>query len=212
MIHIRTFVFNPFGENTFVLYDDTLECAVVDAGCMDPGEEKELEQFIREQKLKPVLLLNTHCHVDHVAGNGFMKRKYGLLAHCHETDAFLLKDAVAHARMFGLETENPPEPGEFIREDERIRFGETSLQVIHVPGHSPGSVVFYSADDHILLAGDVLFKGGIGRTDLPGGDHRALLKNIREKLFSLPGDTVVYPGHGPATTIGTEKTSNPFFV
>ncbi|MGC9471218.1 MAG: MBL fold metallo-hydrolase [Bacteroidales bacterium] len=212
MIHIRTFVFNPFGENTFVLHDDTLECAVVDAGCIDPAEEKELEQFIEEQRLRPVLLLNTHCHVDHVAGNAFMKQRYGLLARCHEADAFLLKDAAAHARMFGLETANPPEPGEFIREGERIRFGETSLQVIHVPGHSPGGVVFYSADDRVLLAGDVLFKGGIGRTDLPGGDHRALLKNIREKLFTLPEDTRVYPGHGPATTIGAEKTSNPFFV
>ncbi len=212
MIRKQLFVFNPFQENTILVYDETGECLIVDAGCMGPEEEGKMDRFIRDHSLHPVGLLCTHCHVDHILGNHFVHRQYGLLARIHPDELFLLEGAAGHAEIFGMKIPDPPAPGEFIGEGDKIRFGNSVLEVIHVPGHSPGGLAFHAREDGFLLAGDVLFRGGIGRTDLPGGDSQTLLGAIREKLFQLDEETEVIPGHGPSTTIGEEKRSNPFFL
>ncbi len=212
MMEIARLVFNPISVNTFVLSDDSGECAVIDCGCYNDDEFGELTALLEGQGLKPVLLLNTHCHLDHIFGDILMLEKYGLRAVCHRDDLYNRKRAVDHARMFGLYMEHPPDPGGFLSGGDKVCFGNTELEVIHVPGHSPGSLAFYSKEDKTVFTGDALFEGSIGRSDLPGGNHETLLNNIREKLFVLPADTVAWPGHGDSTLIGDEIRFNPFFI
>lgn len=195
-----------------MLYDETGEAAVIDCGCFSREEEQRLKGFLTENGLKPVVLLNTHLHIDHVFGNNFMLEEYGLSARAHEADAFWVEDAERYAAMLGVKGITPPPAlGEFLQDGEVVKFGHSTLKVIHVPGHSPGGVCFYSEEDKLLIAGDVLFQGSVGRADLPGGDMNALLSGVREKLFVLPGETRVVPGHGGFTTIGEEMSMNPFF-
>lgn len=208
----KIFVNNPWQENTVVLYDQTGEAVIVDCGCFGEEEEKKLKDFLSAHELKPVALLDTHLHIDHIFGNNFMKNIYGLKAQASEADNFLVEHAVEYASMLGITgITPPPEVGGFLKDGEIICFGCSELRVIAVAGHSPGGLCFYSAADQLLLSGDVLFAGSVGRSDLPGGDGRALIKGIREKLLVLPDDVVVIPGHGPATTIGEERKHNPFF-
>ncbi len=211
-MEIRTLVFNPISVNTYILSDGSGECAIIDCGCYDSFESEELISFLDGEKLKPVLLLNTHCHLDHIFGDSLMLEKYGLRALCHHDDLMNRKRAVDHARMFGLYMEPPPEPAGYLSGGERVRFGNSELDVIHVPGHAPGSLAFYSKNEKSVFTGDALFEGSIGRSDLPGGNHETLLNSIREKLFILPADTVVYPGHGNTTVIGDELRFNPYFI
>lgn len=208
---IFKFVFSPIEVNTYILADESGDCAIIDCGCYDKTEENKLAGFINEHKLKPVLLLNTHCHLDHIFGNGFILERYGLRARSGEPDEMNRKDAVQHAMLFGLEMEEPPEPEAFITDKQVMKFGTTELIALTVPGHSPGSIAFYSEKNGCVFTGDALFSGSIGRTDLPGGDYDTLLKSIRNKLFVLPLSTVVYSGHGSETTIGREMNSNPYF-
>jgi len=211
-MNVKLFVNNPWQENTMVLYDETGEAAVVDCGCFSVEEQERLKRFLTENQLKSVLLLNTHLHVDHIFGNRFMLETYGLLARAHEADAFLVEDSERYATMLGVRGMTPPPSiGESLKDGEVVRFGHSILRVIHVPGHSPGGVCFYNEADALLIAGDVLFEGSIGRADLPGGDAKQLLEGIRTKLFVLPEHTRVIPGHGATTTIGNEKKYNPFF-
>jgi len=210
-MEIKIFQFNPIGENTFVLYDDTKECVIIDAGCFFPDEKEYLLNFILDNDLIVKHLLNTHLHFDHVLGNEFVKEQFGLDTEANRLDQFLLDGLQAQMRMFGFEpVKNVPQIGKYLEENDIIEFGNQKLKVLHVPGHSPGSVVFYSADNNCLIAGDVLFRNSVGRTDLAGGDHRQLIDNIHQKLLGLPAETIVYPGHGPATTIGNEINNNPF--
>ena len=211
MIYTEIFVFNPFEENTILIYDDTRECVIIDAGCENTSEENELITFIERFNLKPVRLLNTHCHIDHIIGNLFIKEKYGLSPETHKLEEPLLNGAVEHARLFGIEIPQPPAISNYLTEGDTIKFGKSELKILCLPGHSPGSLAFYSEKQKFVLSGDVLFKGSIGRTDLPGGDFDQLIKNIKLKLFTLDGDMRVIPGHGPETTISLEKRSNPFF-
>jgi hydroxyacylglutathione hydrolase len=211
MLKVKKFVVNPIQENTFLLYDETNECVIIDAGFYYGEEEDEIEYFIEKNNLKPVRLINTHCHFDHIMGVEFLRGKYNLSFEAHKLEEYLVSHAVEQAQLFGFDM-NPVSPiDKFISENEDIRFGDSKLQVIHVPGHSPGHVVFYNRQGGKLFAGDVLFYGSIGRTDLPGGNYHTLVSNIEAKLFSLPGNTVIYCGHGPETTIGFEKANNPFF-
>ena len=210
MISIKIFTFNPFQENTYVLYDETGECIIIDPGCYDTGEQQKLVAFLEDNKLKPVKLLNTHCHIDHVFGNKFINEKYGFLPVIHKMDLKTLHSLMTVANLYGLNAEASPEPVEFIEEGEQIKFGSSILDIVFTPGHSPGSVCFISHPDKFVIGGDVLFYGSIGRTDLPGGDHETLLKSIRTKLFVLGNDYKVYSGHGPLTNIGFEKENNPF--
>lgn len=209
-MEIWSFTFNPFAENTYVIWDETREAAVVDPGCYTPEERAELTDFIAKKKLDVKLLLNTHAHIDHVLGNAFIKKKFGVALWLHRLEAPVLKSAEVFSGVFGIPAFESSTADCEIKENEPIRFGNTALEVLFVPGHSPGHVAFYNRTTGILLAGDVLFNRSIGRTDLPGGDYDTLMKSIRKKLYVLPDATQVYPGHGPATTIGEEKLYNPF--
>lgn len=210
MTQIECFTCNPYQENTYLLYDDSAECAIIDPGMYTGDEQNQVLKFIAENKLKPVLLLNTHCHIDHVLGNKFIYDTYGLLPQFHKGEEIVLNAVVSYAPQMGIRYEVSPLPEEYLAESGVISFGETELELIFSPGHSPAHLCFYNKADRFLIGGDVLFYQSIGRTDLPGGDHDLLLKNIREKLFMLPDDCRVFPGHGPATTIGFEKQFNPF--
>lgn len=208
---IHKLVFSPIEVNTYILYDESGDCAILDCGCYDKKETDKFEKFISSKNLKPVLLLNTHCHLDHIFGNKFILEKYGLRPFSGELDEMNRKNALQHAMIFGLTMENPPEPQGFIEDNQTVKFGANELLALHVPGHSPGSLAFYSSNDNCVFTGDALFAGSIGRTDLPGGDFNTLIKSIKNKLFVLPPSTVVYAGHGNETTIGNEIKSNPYF-
>jgi len=211
-MEIYRLVFNPIDVNTYILADKSGDCAIIDCGCYDIDEFTELTELIEGKKLKPVLLLNTHCHLDHIFGNRFMLEKYHLGTFCHREDERNRENSVNHSIMFGLSMEVPPVPGGFLEDLQKVSFGTCELLVLHVPGHSRGSLAFYSSDTKTVFTGDALFAGSIGRTDLPGGNYETLINSIGEKLFSLPPETVVYPGHGDETSIGNEIVSNPYFI
>jgi hydroxyacylglutathione hydrolase len=212
MITIKSFAFNPYQENTFILFDHTLECVIIDPGMYTGEEENSILQFVTENKLKPVLLLNTHCHIDHVLGNKWVCDTYGLLPQFHQGEIPVISAVPAYAPQMGMRYEVSPLPEIYLPETGSISFGESELELIFAPGHSPAHLCFYNRKDNFLIGGDVLFSGSIGRTDLPGGNHEQLIANIEHKLFLLPDDCKVYPGHGPSTTIGCEKKYNPFFT
>ena len=204
-------IFSPIEVNTYILVDDSGDCAIIDCGCYDKKESERLEEFIKEKGIKPVLLLNTHCHLDHVFGNSFILEKYGLRTFSSENDEMNRIDAVQHAKLFGLSMEEPPEPAGFLADNQKVTFGSTELLAICVPGHTSGSLAFYSDYNQCVFTGDALFSGSIGRTDLPGGDYETLIESIKTRLFALPPSTVVYPGHGNETTIEREMITNPYF-
>ena len=210
MIQVKSFTCNPYQENCYLLFDETHECVIIDPGMYTGDEQNALLKFIAENKLKPVLLLNTHCHIDHVLGNKFVYDTYGLLPRFHEGELPVLTAVVSYAPQMGIRYEVSPLPEIYLEAAGTIEFGNSKLELIFAPGHSPAHLCFYGEDDQFLIGGDVLFYQSIGRTDLPGGNHTQLLKNIREKLFVLPDECTVYPGHGPATSIGFEKENNPF--
>lgn len=210
MIQIKKFVCNPFQENTYILYDETRDCVIIDPGMYSGAEQNAVTQFISENKLTPTLLLNTHCHIDHVLGNKFVFDTYGLLPQFHEGELPVLTSVPAYSAPMGIQYEVSPLPASYLGESGTLTFGNSVLEIIFAPGHSPAHLCFYSAADAFLIGGDVLFYRSIGRTDLPGGNHNQLLKSIRENVFKLPDDCTVYPGHGPETTIGFEKQYNPF--
>jgi glyoxylase-like metal-dependent hydrolase (beta-lactamase superfamily II) len=209
---IYKLVFSPIEVNTYILEDESGNCAIIDCGCYNRKESDQLADFIKNKNITPVLLLNTHCHLDHIFGNKFILERYNLRAFSNENDEMNRNDAVQHARLFGLTMDIPPEPAGFLTDNQIITFGTTELVTLHVPGHSPGSIGFYSEKNSCVFTGDALFAGSIGRTDLSGGDYDTLIKSIKNKLFVLPPSTVVYPGHGKETTIEREKNLNHFFV
>ena len=210
MLKVKSFVFSPIQENTYLLYNEFNECLIIDPGCYFPEEQDELKAFITQSNLKPWMLLNTHCHLDHVFGNKFVAETYGLTLQLHEKEKVLLDYAPTSGLMYDMPFDNYAGEYIYLKEGDIVKLGEDELKVIEAPGHSPGHICFYCAKQNFIISGDVLFNRSIGRTDLPGGDHETLLKNIREKLFVLPDETVVYSGHGAVTTIGEEKSENPF--
>lgn len=210
MIQIQNFVFNPFMENTYVLHDETKEAIVIDPGCYEQAEKDELIDFIQSNELNVVKLINTHCHIDHVFGNAFVKKKYGVTLAIHKEDEATLKSVEVYAPAYGFQNFETTEAEEFFDEGDQIKFGQSTLDVLFTPGHAPGHVVLVNQEQNICIGGDVLFDGSIGRTDLPGGDFDTLIKSIHEKVFKLNDDTIIYPGHGGTTTVGKEKISNPF--
>jgi hydroxyacylglutathione hydrolase len=212
MANVRSFTNNPYQENTYILWDESGECAIIDPGMETAAEQNAVVTFIRENNLKPVLLLNTHCHIDHVLGNKFIFDQYGLKPRFHAGELSLLEAVVAYAPAMGIRYEVSPLPDEYLPETGTVHFGNTELKLIFAPGHSPAHLCFYDKTANILIGGDVLFRNSIGRTDLPGGSMTQLLDNIEQKLFTLPDDCTVYPGHGPETTIGFEKQTNPFLT
>ena len=210
MLALKAFTFNPVQENTYVLYNENKECCIIDPGCYFAEEEANLKDYIENEGLKPVLLLNTHCHLDHVFGNKFVHETWNLTLHIHEKEKRVLEMAPISGKTWQLDFDNYEGELLFIREESRIKIGNEELEVRFTPGHSPGSVSFYHEAGGFVIGGDVLFNGSIGRTDLPGGDYDTLINSIQTQLFTLPDETRVYSGHGSVTTIGFEKMNNPY--
>lgn len=211
MTQVVQLTFNPFQENTYLLYDDTKQAVVIDPGCLESSEKQAFVRVIEKLDLQPMRLINTHCHLDHIFGNRFIAEKYNLSLEIHSGEIPVLERAPQAAMLYGVPyPELSPAPGSFIEDGDIIEFGNTKLEAILTPGHSPASLSFFCKESNFLIAGDVLFYGSIGRTDLPGGDYDTLLESIVTRLLPLGDDVKVYPGHGQATTIGFEKQHNPF--
>ncbi len=209
-MELRTLVFNPFQENTYLIWDEEKNCAIIDPGCSDEHEQNQLVSFLEENGLKPIKLLNTHCHVDHVLGNKFLADKYNLKLEINEGDAPILEAVPKYGVSFGFNTGPMVEPSVFLKDGDTVMVGSVALEVIHTPGHSPGGICFYHQPSKQVVVGDTLFYGSIGRTDLPGGSHPQLINSIKTKLLTLPEDVKAHTGHGPSTSIGFEKANNPF--
>ncbi len=211
MIEIKSFTFNPsFYENTYVLYDETLECIIVDPGCFFKEEYDELDSFIEDYRLKPVKLINTHCHIDHVLGNAYVKNKYKIPLYIHKLDMEVLLAVKVFSEMYGFRGYEEATVDGYLKEGDQVDFGSSVLNVLFVPGHAPGHIALVSEEQNFAISGDVLFDGSIGRTDLPGGNYNQLIESIQTKLFLLDDEMIIYPGHGPTTTIRKEKSTNPF--
>lgn len=210
MLHVKVFTFSPIQENTYVLYNNAGKALIIDPGCYFKAEQDVLKQFLVENGLTPIQLLNTHCHLDHVFGNKFIHNTFHLELYIHAQEELVLQFAPISGEKWGLPFENYTGKLHFLQEGDLIKIDEDELEVLLTPGHSPGSICFYNKKQQFVIGGDVLFYESIGRTDLPGGNHETLLKSIREKLFVLPKETVVYNGHGQSTTIGHEMKHNPF--
>lgn len=210
MLQVKKFTFNAFAENTYVLFDNTSECVIIDPGCYEKKEQQELADFIDIHKLTVKKLINTHCHIDHVLGNAFIKRTFNVPLHIHPIEEALLRAVKTYASNYGFHQYEDSTPDVFITDTDTVDFGDQTLEILFVPGHSPGHIAFYNKAAKILLGGDVLFENSIGRSDLPGGDFNTLIGSIHEKFFILPDDVTVYCGHGEETSIGFEKRTNPF--
>ena len=211
MTQVACFEFNPFAENTYVVYDESGECAIFDPGCYTHEERTTLKNFVEKHHLRPVRLINTHCHLDHVFGNAFVADTWGLGLEIHVGELPVLQRFAQVCQMYGVPfSEESPAPSRFLEAGEVVEFGNTRLNVLFTPGHSPASISFYCPAAGFVLAGDVLFQESIGRTDLPGGNMDLLLHSIRTQLFTLPDETLVYAGHGHPTTVRHEKEYNPF--
>ena len=211
-MHIKKFTFNPFEENTYVVYEPQGNCFIFDPGCYDRSEQQVLKGFIKDNGLTPVRLINTHTHIDHILGNAFIHREFGLRPELHEAELEWLRAGEKVADMYGINYEGSPDPERFLDEGDVLNLGDAELEVLFTPGHSPAELSFYCHSENWLIAGDVLFRESIGRTDLPGGNYDVLMRSIREKILPLGDEVTVYSGHGPDTTIGHEKRNNPFIT
>ncbi|MFA5974474.1 MAG: MBL fold metallo-hydrolase [Lentimicrobiaceae bacterium] len=207
---VNRFVFNSFGVNTYILSDDTGKCLIIDPACQYQSEETKLLSFIRDNHLSPVGMVNTHFHIDHILGNTFICNTFNLSPKCHKSSKILWETAIGFGAVFGINIENLIIPTDFIEEGDFITFGNAAIEVLYTPGHADGSICLVNHAERYVVSGDVLFRDSIGRTDLPSGNFDTLYKSITTKLFTLPEDYIVYPGHGPETSIGYEKLNNPF--
>lgn len=210
MLTVQPFTFNPVQENTYVVYNEKGDCCIIDPGCYFASEQQELKRFIEENSLKPVYLLNTHCHLDHIFGNRFVHKTFGLSLYLNKLEKPVLERGPASGQLWQLPFENYDGELNYLDEGDVVRIGGDELHVLFTPGHSPGSISFYNKKGKFVVSGDVLFQGSVGRTDLPGGDFTILEESIKTKLYTLPEDVIVYSGHGETTTIGDEMKGNPF--
>lgn len=210
MLQIKQFTFNPFQENTYIIQNSQNQCWIVDPGMSNSDEENELIHFIAHNNLLPQAILNTHAHIDHILGIDFVANHYKIPFYLHEKELPILNNAINTARMFGFQYEGVQTIPQFISEKETLKLADEIIEVRFVPGHSPGSIAFFSKEDKWVISGDALFAGSIGRTDLLMGNYDTLITSIKNELLSLPANTIVYSGHGGTTTIGEEKTNNPY--
>lgn len=212
MIHIKKFVVNPFQENTFIIHDDTKECVIIDAGCYCEEERNAIDLYIEENKLQVKILVNTHCHLDHIFGNHYLVNKYEVHIAAHKNEDQMNNGASDYASSFELPSFDVAPISKFVAENDIIKFGDTKLKVLEIFGHSPGGIALLIEDQNAVFVGDILFNGSIGRTDLPGGDYEQLIKGIKNKLMTLDDNIIVYAGHGEETSIKKERENNPFLV
>lgn len=212
MISIHYFTFGPMGENTYILWDETKECVIIDPGNYNSSENTQLSSFITDNGLTPKHLLLTHGHIDHINGNRYILDTYGLLPEMHKDDIYFIQHHLASANMYGLKVEESPMPKTLLNEGDVVTFGHSKLEIVYTPGHSPGSITYYNKDDKFMISGDVLFYACIGRSDLPMGNYQQLIDSIKQKLLPLGDDMTVYSGHGQETTIGSERMYNTFLV
>lgn len=212
MLYLKSFTFNPFQQNTYLVYDDEKTAFIIDPGNSTASENAELSDFISQNNLNLKRLLLTHAHIDHIMGNRYIFDTYGLLPEVHESELFFIKRMPESAAMYGLSCDPSPFPENYLKEGDSIRLGKYEFDCLFTPGHSPGSLSFYNRENKLLIGGDVLFRGSIGRSDLPMGDHDTLIRSIKEKLLVLENDVKVFSGHGPSTTIGFERLNNPFLT
>ena len=209
-MNVHYFTFGPFQENTYILFDDTKECIIIDPGCYSPAEETKLKTFISQNQLIPKRLILTHAHIDHIFGNQFVYETWGLLPEVHSSEVQLIRQVTQYASMFGVSAKPSPDPGRLIEPGEIITFGNTRLETFHTPGHSPGSITYLHRESLQAITGDVIFQGSIGRTDLPGGSFPVLMESIQQVILKFPGETKLYSGHTPVTTVLEEIRYNPF--
>lgn len=212
MLNIQKFVFSPFYENTYLIWDESTKyTAIIDPGCYDDKERSVLDEFIKKELLQIKYLINTHCHIDHIFGNAYVKKKYNSTFLAPEKDLFMLDLMIYAAKNYEVEFTPSPKPDKLIDETKPLILGGSIGKFIFTPGHTPGEYCLYFEKEKICFTGDVLFRRSIGRTDLWGGDYETLLDSIMTKLFILPGETIIYPGHESQSTIKDEKENNPFF-
>ncbi len=210
MLSVKIFVFNPVAENTYVIYNEQKHAIIIDPGCYFDEEKRQLQLFLTSNGLTPVQLINTHCHLDHVFGNKWVYETYGLELYIHKNEEMVLNFATQAGQNWGMPFENYAGPLHFLKQNDIVTLGTDNLKVLETPGHSPGSISLYCEDQKFVISGDVLFRESIGRTDLPGCNHAALIESIQQQLMTLPEDVIVYSGHGEETTIGYENLNNPF--
>jgi glyoxylase-like metal-dependent hydrolase (beta-lactamase superfamily II) len=211
MLKIKRFTFNPFIENTYLIWDEnTREASVIDPGCFNQNENNSLKSVIEKENLNLLYLVNTHCHIDHIFGNDFIKTTFDATLIAPKEDVFLLDLMMEQAKTFGVVLTPSPKPDKYISEKEELRLGKIKGKFLFTPGHSPGEYCLYFEDEKICFTGDVLFRENIGRSDLWGGDHNTLLNSIKTEIFTLPDDVTIFPGHGESSTVGYEKLNNPF--
>lgn len=208
---IKTFVFNSFQVNTYLIQNNSNEAIIIDPACYNEAEQNELKKYVEDNGLTVKMALSTHGHIDHILGNKFVQRTFNCPLFAHKDSEMYYKHAPSYGSVFSLDTSDIGYPDGELNDGQEIELGELKIKIIYTPGHAEGSVCIYLPEEKVLFSGDVLFQMGIGRTDLPGGNYEILMRSINEKLFVLPNETVVYPGHGPSTTIGAEKNENPFF-
>jgi len=208
---IKSFTFNNFQENTYILYDETNECIIIDPGCYSEEEKKILSEFVINNKLNPLKLINTHCHIDHVLGNQYVSKKWSLDLYLHIDSKPLLEQTKSISKVYGFyDFEESPEPKYYLEHKQIIKFGLQEIIILHTPGHAPGHICLYNKKSNLLIAGDLIFKGSIGRTDLPGGNYETLINSIKTEIIILPENTKIYSGHGPSTILENEKKNNPY--
>ncbi len=211
MIFIKAFTFNPIQENTFLIYTDDKQGLIIDPGMYDKNEENEFDDYITNNNITLKYLVNTHCHIDHIMGNAYVSQKYGLSLSAHKQEEAILQLAQASAHKWNLNYTPSPSIENYLEPGKNLQLGSEQFEIRFVPGHSPGSIALYHQKQNVCIAGDALFKGSIGRTDLPMGNHNELLNSIKTQLFTLPDECIIYSGHGDQTTVGNEKKHNPFF-
>ena len=209
-MQLHKFEFNPFYENTYILYDETGEAIIIDPGCYEPYEQAELTNFITKNQLKPVAVVNTHCHIDHVLGNAFCKRQFGIPLQIPVGEQEVLDAVPTYSSNYGFQRYEQAEVDSHFENEGKLSFGQTELKILYAPGHAPGHLMFLHEESKQLIAGDVIFRQSIGRTDLPGGDFDTLEHSIKTQVYTLADEVTIFPGHGPSTTIGYEKQHNPF--
>lgn len=211
-MQVEKFVFGPFAENTYIAYVDTGECIIIDPGTTNDAEKQQLKDFFNKHSLKPVRLINTHCHLDHILGNKWVKEEYGLLPEFHEKEVENVKFADEMAPNMGIEPPQSPYPERYLSENDEITLGSQKIKLIFSPGHSPGHLILAPEGEDYVISGDVIFEAGVGRTDLPGGNYETLMQTIKDKILSMEDSIKLLPGHGPQTTVGFERNNNPFVL